>query len=87
METDEKLGVGAFQRDFFDNNPLYMDEAKTFYKFLGNRGFVSDGVSKMSWNPFTLYRQYGELKQRLQEKKIKGNLAGEGLLMGGACLC
>jgi hypothetical protein len=34
---DEKLGVGVFQKTYFGGRPLYLDEDRQFYKFLGTQ--------------------------------------------------
>jgi hypothetical protein len=80
-ETDAKLGVGEFQRKYFGNSPLYIDPERHFYSFLGNNSLLSQPLH--TWNPFALYRDYKTLESRLKEKKVDGNLIGEGLLKGG----
>ncbi len=80
-ETDEILGVGEFQKKYFDNKPLFMDAELKFYSYLGNKSLLSQPLH--SWNPFTLYSDYKTLKNRLDSKKVDGNLKGEGLLKGG----
>lgn len=79
--TDEELGVGEFQSSYFNNYPLYMDEKKVFYSFLGNKSILSQPWS--SWNPFRLYSDFKSMTARLKAKGVDGNLKGEGTLKGG----
>lgn len=79
--TDEVLGVGEFQRKYFSNNALFLDAQHKFYAFFGNKSLLSQPLS--TWNPFTLYKDFNSMKKRLDDKKIEGNLKGEGLLKGG----
>lgn len=83
VENDSALGVGAFERDYFPY-ALYLDEAKAFYQYLGNRKFFTlrSAASALS-NPLGLYRSIKAIGQRMQAKNIEGNLAGEGNLQGG----
>lgn len=74
-------GLLEFQTKYFNNNELYLDSNKEFYKALGNKSLLSQPWS--SWNPFTLYGDFNKLMARMKEKKIEGNLKGEGLLKGG----
>lgn len=82
--TDEELGVGEFQSNYFRNYPLYLDEEKLFYSFLGDKNLL--GQKLHSWNPFTLYNDFKAMNNRLNQKGIAGNLKGEGLLKGGMLL-
>jgi hypothetical protein len=79
--TDKELGTTEFQTKYFDNHPLYLDSAQSFYSFLGKKSLLMQGLS--SWNPFTLYRDASAVGARLKEKGFEGNLKGEGLLKGG----
>jgi len=36
-----------------------------------------------TYNPFKLYRAYRGMSSRLSEKKVEGNLKGEGIVQGG----
>jgi hypothetical protein len=74
-------GLLEFESKYFNNNNIYIDEKKEFYAALGNNSLLSQPWH--SWNPFTLYSDFGKLMGRMDEKKIKGNLKGEGLLKGG----
>jgi hypothetical protein len=80
-ETDEVLGINEFNTQYFPY-PLYRDRELKFYAALGSRSFWS----LASWNPFTWYKAYQEIKTRLAGRNIKGNLAGEGFLLGGVLL-
>lgn len=79
--TDEELGVGEFQYEYFNQSPVFIDKEKQFYAYLGNKSVLTQ--KWLTWNPFKLYSAYGALKARLLGKNIKGNLKGEGLLKGG----
>lgn len=81
VKTDAELGVGEFQKKYFNNNPVFIDEEKLFYSFLGNKSLLSQPLH--SWNPFTLYSDFKKLNERTKSKGVEGNLAGEGLLKGG----
>lgn len=81
VKTDAELGVGEFQKKYFNNNPVFIDEEKLFYSFLGNKSLLSQPLH--SWNPFTLYSDFKKLNERTKTKGVEGNLAGEGLLKGG----
>lgn len=71
-------GLVEFHDKYFPHT-TYRDQSWTFYEALGNRkvGF------RMIFNPFTLFSLLCETFQRLREKKIEGNVKGEGLVQGG----
>jgi len=52
-----------------------------FYKYLGNRKITSD--VPFSWNPFTIWRGFKEIGERIKAKKLEGNYTGEGRTLGG----
>jgi hypothetical protein len=79
--TDEELGVGEFQSKYFPHD-LYRDADQQFYNLLGSRNLFTDN-SIPSWNPFSIYSSYQNLKARLRSKSLKGNMAGEGIRLGG----
>lgn len=79
--TDEELGLGEFQTNYFNNYPVYLDESKSFFQFLGSRSLFRD--LKISWNPFTIYRSFKNIGDRIKSKKLEGNYRGEGLILGG----
>lgn len=70
VPSDEKLGVQEFQEKYFNNLPVYLDEKREFYKFLGNRSLFAQKLH--SWNPFTLWNDYLTLKKRMTDKRIEG---------------
>ncbi len=80
-ETDEILGVGVFQSDYFLNNPVFIDENKEFYSYLGGNSLLAQPLH--TWNPFSLYADFKSLGARLKAKGVEGNLKGEGFLKGG----
>jgi len=80
-ETDEKLGVGEFQSRYFGNRPIYLDSDRRFYELLGNRK-----LSISFWSlvrPWKLWNDFKSMQGRLQNKKVDGNLIGEGFVQGG----
>lgn len=74
-------GLLEFQSKYFGDNEIYFDEKKEFYHALGNQSLLSQRLH--SWNPFQLYTDFNKMKDRMKNKKIEGNLIGEGLLKGG----
>ncbi len=80
-ETDKELGVEVFQTEYFGSNELFIDQEKEFHKFLGGKSILSQPLH--SWNPFTIYQDFKALGSRLKEKKLEGNMNGEGLMKGG----
>lgn len=71
-------GLAEFYSKSF-SYPLYRDEGLVFY----NDFFNGKKLSLPSFNPFRLYRGYKEMKTRLDDKGLSGNLKGEGLVQGG----
>mmetsp|Transcript_16715 Transcript_16715/g.21472 ORF Transcript_16715/g.21472 Transcript_16715/m.21472 type:complete len:138 (+) Transcript_16715:308-721(+) len=78
-ETDEELGVEEFQSKYFPY-PLYLDEEKGMYSYLGSRKLTS---LPFTWNPFKLYKSFKAIGERIKEKNLEGNMRGEGLTLGG----
>ena len=76
--SDEELGVKIFQEKYFPY-PLYRNEDLSFFSFLGNRSLLS----QIPWNPLKWFSRYQNMKHRLADKNIKGNMTGEGLTLGG----
>lgn len=71
-------GLSEFYNDAF-TYPLYKDEALTFYNdFFGKRK-----LGLTTYNPLRLYNGYMGMKKRLSEKKLEGNMVGEGMIQGG----
>lgn len=81
--TDEILGVAAFQREYFGNRPLYLDEDREFYAFLGNRKLLSPWMLLKPWKIFGVVGWAKNIGSRLKNKKVEGNYAGEGIVQGG----
>jgi hypothetical protein len=79
-DNDKKLGVGEFESLYFPHK-LYRDSSLSFYKYLGNRNILLD--NEFSWNPLQWYSSYNQMKERLKTHGLKGNMAGEGLRLGG----
>jgi len=79
-KTDEELGVAEFQKNYWNNNVLYLDEAKAFYSALGDRKITN---LKGSWNPFEVWKGLKSIGERIKEKNLEGNMRGEGLVLGG----
>ena len=71
-------GLSEFYNDYF-TFPLYRDINLATYAAFGNKSILTG----MSWNPLKLYRGYKELTKRLKDKKLDGNMKGEGLTKGG----
>jgi hypothetical protein len=80
-QADVKLGVAEFQSNYFNDRPLYWDQERAFYQYLGNRK-LSIPFAKFL-RPWELYNDYKSLGNRLKDKNIAGNLAGEGFTQGG----
>lgn len=71
-------GLSKFYNEYY-TYPLYKDEKLVLYNdFFGKRR-----IGLTTWNPIALYRGYKEMNQRLQEKKLDGNMSGEGMIQGG----
>ena len=63
--------------------PLYKDEKLDFYKALGNRSLsIPLNPFKLIGGAFSLF----SIQMRLNEKKIKGNMTGEGIKQGGVII-
>lgn len=81
-ETDETLGVGEFHEKYFGlQYPLYLDEEKSFYEYLGNRKLSIPFSAILK--PWKAFRYYKSMTARMKEKNIEGNMVGEGLVQGG----
>ena len=61
------------------NFPLYRDQSLAFYQDF----FNGRTLGLTTFNPFRLYRGYKTMTSRLAEKKLEGNLKGEGMVQGG----
>ncbi|GKZ00993.1 hypothetical protein MPSEU_001050800 [Mayamaea pseudoterrestris] len=71
-------GLLEFNEKYF-TFPIYRDQTWTFYEALGNRKI---GLSLL-WNPFSVFSIMCETYQRIREKKIDGNMKGDGIIQGG----
>lgn len=58
---------------------LYRDQDLIFYNAFGKNSIFKG----FSWNPFQTYNLVKDMNNRVKEKKIDGNLIGEGLKTGG----
>lgn len=84
-EIDTKLGITEFQSAYFDNRNLYLDSELQFYSLLGKRR-LSIPFSKLFLHPWSSFTDFKSLLGRLKDRKIEGNLAGEGLIKGGVII-
>jgi len=83
-ENDEELGVGEFASKYFSNGEVFLDENQDFYQALGARSITS--VKLKSWNPFKIFKEFGEMQKRMDEKGISGNLRGDARLLGAVLI-
>lgn len=84
VADDKTLGVQSFQEKYFNDYPVYLNAGRDFYHALGGRSLISQPL--FSWNPFELWAGWTNMKKRLEDKKIGGNMVGEGLLQGGVMI-
>jgi hypothetical protein len=70
-------GLLEFYNKYFPF-PLFLDENLSIYQGMGNRK-----IGLRTWNPIRLWRGFRSMGSRLKEKKIEGNLVGEGMIQGG----
>mmetsp|Transcript_29248 Transcript_29248/g.69631 ORF Transcript_29248/g.69631 Transcript_29248/m.69631 type:complete len:126 (-) Transcript_29248:105-482(-) len=74
-------GLAEFHNEHFDF-PLFKDDGLVLYNdFFGKRS-----IKLTTYNPMKLYRGYKDMNKRLKEKKLDGNLKGEGMIQGGLIL-
>jgi len=65
---------------------LFLDEERALYNQMGGRKITGKGQLFSLWNvcrPFAWWREIKEMGARAEEKKVKGNFNGEGLVQGG----
>ena len=74
-------GLNEFSVDYFPGRDLYLDSDKSFYAALGDRKLSIPFRALL--NPFGAYRYMKDMNKRLAQRKIEGNLKGEGLKQGG----
>ena len=81
-ETDKEFGLSVYQDEYFEKNPVYLDEEMTFFNALGRKGIF---LSKTNvYNPFSLLWLLGKLWRKMSNRGISGNTsAGDGRIMGG----
>jgi hypothetical protein len=73
----DDVGLLEFYQKFF-MFPIYQDSERKLYESFGNRK-----IALRTWNPIKIVKGYFELKGRIGEKQIQGNLVGEGMVQGG----
>jgi hypothetical protein len=73
----DDAGLKTFQKEYFNSWPIYLDEDLQLYKAMGNRSIFK--VKTM----FKLISNMRKLSRRMSQKKIEGNLVGEGTIQGG----
>ncbi|KAL3822285.1 hypothetical protein ACHAXA_005918 [Cyclostephanos tholiformis] len=74
----DDAGLTEFYEDYY-TYPLFRDDGLVFYNdFFGKRR-----IKLTTYNPFKLYSGYNSMTSRLREKKLDGNLKGEGIVQGG----
>jgi hypothetical protein len=73
----ETLGAEEFKSTSFPNAPLYLDTSKAFFKFLGAGSLIWADPSDLT-SPEA--KKHGD---RARAKKVKGNMKGEGRILGG----
>jgi len=74
----DDAGLSEFYNAHF-TFPLYKDDKWVFY----NDFFGKKKIGLRTWNPLKMYTGYKEMMARVNGKKIKGNLEGEGMVQGG----
>lgn len=75
-------GLREFQKNHYPY-PIYRDENLDFYRAFGD-GKITDHLSWSTLvNPYKLYKDMKIMSKRMKEKKLKGNMVGEGLKTGG----
>lgn len=71
----DDTGLMEFYNEHF-TYPLFKDDGLVFYNdFFGKRK-----IKLTTYNPMKLYRGYKDMNKRLKEKKLEGNLTGEGMV-------
>lgn len=74
-------GLAEFHNEHFAF-PLFRDNGLVLY----NNFFGKRSIKLTTYNPMKLYRGYKDMNKRLKEKKLDGNLKGEGMIQGGLIL-
>lgn len=74
-------GLSEFYKDYFEF-PLYKDDGLVFYNdFFGKRR-----IELTTYNPFKLFNGYKRIMKRMEDKKVKGNYVGDGIVQGGVVI-
>jgi AhpC/TSA antioxidant enzyme len=77
----DDVGLYEFYNSYY-TFPLYRDVELQLY----TKAFGSRKIALTTWNPLRLWRGYKEMGARLEQKKIDGNLKGEGMIQGGVLI-
>jgi len=77
------LGVGVFQQEYWDNNPVYWDEGQLFVKAMGNRKWSLPRFNNPWWKPWAIWGEITAGLKALKDKGIEGNMVGDGFTQGG----
>jgi len=86
-DAEKMRGLVEFQNEYFCG-PLFLSDApRTIYQYLGNKPIFTFGTlfGALS-NPLKARKEMKEMGERFKEKKIEGNMVGDGLAKGGV-LC
>ncbi|GAX27666.1 prostamide/prostaglandin F2alpha synthase [Fistulifera solaris] len=73
----DDAGLKSFHKDYFNSWPIYLDEDLQLYKAMGNRSIFKIKTI------FKLLSNMRKLSKRMSQKKIEGNMVGEGTIQGG----
>ncbi|KAI9002172.1 hypothetical protein DFJ74DRAFT_696953 [Hyaloraphidium curvatum] len=71
------MGAAEFKDYSFRDSPVYLDTTKAFYRFIGAGSLIWADPSDLT-SPEA--KVHGD---RARAKKVKGNMKGEGRIMGG----
>lgn len=78
--TVKEIGVDdTGLKEFYDHHftfPLFKDDGLVFY----NDFFEKRKIKLTTYNPIKLYKGYKDMNKRLKDKKLEGNLTGEGMV-------
>ena len=58
MGLPQVLGVGVFQSKYFGDRPLYLNEGREFYEFLGNRKLIGPKSVFALLRPWKLWSDF-----------------------------
>eukprot|EP00980_Cylindrotheca_fusiformis_P010591 scaffold2353_cov134-Cylindrotheca_fusiformis.AAC.14 len=74
----DDAGLTDFHDQYFPF-PLYRDVDLKFYEAFGKRSIMEH----VTFNPLRIFSGLWAIKKRLDEKNVKGNTVGEGIVTGG----